>query len=169
MNLLSGRRPRIRLVGAMIGIAAVGLGLGGAAWVRSAWPEVEARRQAAAACASRARYWRQVAGWIDDPRLRIWRSPNSPGTYDDTDGGQAFDQRWPHAYTLALDSVPQGEDQREFVRRHRGEILALCRARVAHHERMSGRWSAAAWTPWTDPGPDAPVPPIVTRAVDQSY
>lgn len=168
MGLLSGRRLQTRLIWSMLGLALIGLVLGGVFGFRSAWPEIKARRHKAAAHKFWAQHWREVAGWVDNPDLRAWRHPNRPGAHDENYGGQYFDQRWPYVYALTLDSICR-EDEREFVRRHRDEIRAICRARVAYHERMSVRWSAASWLPWSDPGPDGPVPPVRTVVRDQSY
>lgn len=162
MNLLSVRRPQIRLAGLMLGIAVIGLVLGGVVWLRSARPEIQTRRQYAANHEAMAQYWRRVPGWIDDPRLSARRYPNS--------GGEHYDGRPPYVYSLHLYWSPQGQARHESVRRHRDEILALCRDQVAYHERMRDRWALAAWTPWTHPGFDEPEPPItVGRVVDQSY
>jgi hypothetical protein len=162
MKLLSGRRPQIRLVGLMLGIAVIGLVLGGVAWFRPAWPEIQARRQYAANHEAMAKYWRRVPSWIDNPLLSARRHPNSDGVH--------YDGRQPYVYRLHLYWSPEGEAQHESVRRHRAEILALCRDQVAYHERMRDRWSWAAWSPWSDPGFDEPDPPItVGEVVDQSY
>src|ERR671939_283313 len=72
-----------------------------------------------------------VPGWIDNPCLFARRDPNVAGGY-----GMNYDVRQPYIYSLCLYWFPQGEAQHDLVRRHRDEILALCRDRVAYHERM---------------------------------
>lgn len=167
MKLFPRGMPRVSLAGSMIGIAMIGLILGGAAWLRSAWPRVEARSRAAVRHRSEALRWRQVPGWIDVPGLSARSYPNS----ERPTGGTRIDGHPPSIYQITHDRSPAGKVEREFVRSHRDEILALGRDRVAYHERMSGRWRFAAWAPWTtDPTPGDPEPPIYWgEPVDQSY
>ena len=168
MIFLSGGRPQIRLIALMVGIAVIGLVLGAVAWSWRSGPRIAALRRAASAQRASAQHWRQVAGWIDNPCLRAKRYANGPGVLYEYNGDH-YDQRYPYIYELDLDMYPQAEEQREFIRRHRDEILALCRERVAYHERLRDWCSFAVWAPWSDP-PKEPAPPIIeTRHTANSY
>lgn len=49
------------------------------------------------------------------------------------------------------------------------ELMAVCRERADHHERMRRKWAWYAWMPWVPFEPDPPKPPIDDPTVSQSF
>jgi hypothetical protein len=162
-------RPRLTVRMLMLLIAVFGLFFGGGLWVARMWPRhIEAEREASRH-AMESKLWsnrilesKGIAAPVAVTRIPItdlWRQHFENDGYDTTQ---------PYFYHWYLGHNPQ--DALEFpIDPHFEELMLVCRARVAYHERMRSKWTRAAWMPWLRFEPDPPKPPVGEPDVSQSY
>jgi len=157
MKLSVIHNPRFSVARLMGLIAIVGFILGGARWIDAMRPKVAQRRAMARKHETEIKRWKEMTGWVDKPEVELVIRPNESRDSPNPDPRHPARYFWLEFYVVAL---PRTEVAREFVRRHRDDILALCRERVEYHERMRRKWLRAAWFPFMLVEPDGPKPPI---------
>jgi len=95
--------------------------------------------------------YKMLAGLVDKPEVSaVIIEEVVP---DSTNPSRRHPARAIH-FRLIRGNEPQDQGLRDYVMRHRDEILAVCRDQVEFHERMRRKWSRAAWFPWQPVEPD---------------
>jgi hypothetical protein len=162
-------RRRFTLAGLMIVVAASALFLGGGLWGSKMWARHKVAMREAEQHARQVRLWRycvQSANGEGAPvsvtRTELnegWRRSLQSQGYDTT-------RRYFYGWYLAYNPWEANKAPRD---PRFEELMAICRERLAYHERMWRKWSRASWTPWTRFEPDPPMPPVLEPDVSQSY